>query len=94
MPEPPGRFVDAKPGTARLVNGLSQAAKRLVERRPGHRVVSLYLDLDPERFATPSARSSQIRSLIDEATRNVESADHLDQAERVAVRSDVRRVDD
>lgn len=94
MPEPPGRFVDAKPGTARLVNGLSQAAKRLVERRPGHRVVSLYLDLDPERFATPSARSSQIRSLIDEATRNVESADQLDHAERVAVRSDVRRVDD
>jgi peptide chain release factor subunit 1 len=76
------------------VNGLSQAAKRLVERRPGHRVVSLYLDLDPERFAAPSARSSQIRSLIDEAARNLDSTAQLDHRERVAIRSDLRRLDD
>ena len=56
--------------------------------------MSLYLDLDPERFATPPARASQIRSLIDEAARNVDSSEQLDHAERVAVRSDLRRVDD
>jgi len=32
-------------------------AKRLIEHATGHRVISLYLDLDPERFATPPARA-------------------------------------
>jgi peptide chain release factor subunit 1 len=75
------------------VNGVVQAARRLVEHRSGHRVVSLYLDLDPERFATPPARASEIRSLIDEATRVVDGTEDLDHEERVALRSDVERID-
>jgi hypothetical protein len=46
------------------------AARGVLERaHDGHIVTSLYLDLDPERFATPSARASQIRSLLDEGRR-------------------------
>ena len=62
------------------------AARSLVEQHPAHRVVSLYLDLDPERFATPRARTSQIHSLLDGATREVEDDDTLDHEELVALR--------
>jgi peptide chain release factor subunit 1 len=75
------------------VNRVPQAAKRLAEHRPGHRVISLYLDLDPERFATAPARASQIRSLIDEAARTLDGSGDLDHEERVALRADLRRVD-
>jgi hypothetical protein len=45
-------------------------ARHVLERaHTGHIVTSLYLDLDPERFATPPARASQIRSLLDQARR-------------------------
>ena len=45
-------------------------ARRVLERvHDGQIVTSLYLDLDPARFATPPARASQIRSLLDEARR-------------------------
>ena len=96
MPLSPGR-VSSLPRRVlqALVNGLSQAAKRLVERRPGHRVVSLVprsgsravrgpvgaLVADPlaDRRGDPRTSSPPIS---------------LDHAERVAVRSDLRRVDD
>jgi peptide chain release factor subunit 1 len=68
------------------------AARRLVEHRPSHRVVSLYLDLDPERFATPPARASQIRSLVDEASRAVERGTALDHEEKLALREDLDRI--
>jgi len=55
-------------------------------------VISLYLDLDPERFATAPARASQVRSLLDEAARGVEHEDSLDHEERVALREDLQRV--
>jgi peptide subunit release factor 1 (eRF1) len=55
-------------------------------------VVSLYLDLDPERFATPPARASQIRSLVDGAAREVERDDSLGHDERVALREDLQRI--
>jgi hypothetical protein len=74
---------------------VEQLAKRLVERRPRHRVVSLYLDLDPsEQFATPRARESQIHSLIDGAAREVDADDTLDHENRVAVREDLGRLRD
>ena len=69
-----------------------QDARRLVQHRGGHRVVSLYLDLDPERFATPPARASQISSLIDEAAREVERDDDLRHEERIALREDLQRI--
>jgi peptide chain release factor subunit 1 len=75
------------------VNSGIPEVRRLVELRGAHRVVSLYLDLDPERFATPPARASQIRSLIDEATRDVERMQGLGHDEKVALRADLARID-
>jgi peptide chain release factor subunit 1 len=71
-----------------------EAARRLVEERPGSPVISLYLDLDPERFATAPARASQIRSLIDEGEREVQHQGSLGHAERAQLREDLRRLDD
>jgi peptide chain release factor subunit 1 len=69
------------------------AAKRLLERRPSHRVISIYLNLDPEQFATPQARASQVRSLIDQASRQLEREPGLQHDEKVALRQDVERLD-
>jgi peptide chain release factor subunit 1 len=71
----------------------SQLARRLVQHQNGHRVVSLYLDLDPERFATAPARASQIRSLIDQASRALEGERELGHEDRVALREDLERVE-
>jgi hypothetical protein len=49
-----------------------EQVRRLIEHRGEHQVISLYLDLDPERFATPPARASQIRSLVDEGGRKID----------------------
>lgn len=67
-------------------------ARRLVQHHGDHRVVSVYLDLDPERFATPPARASQIRSLIDRAHRELEGDTGLGHEERVALREDLKRI--
>jgi peptide subunit release factor 1 (eRF1) len=72
-----------------------QTARRLVSHRGGHPVLSVYLDLDPERFATPPARASQIRSLLDEAGREVdERREDLSHDEKTALREDLERVRD
>lgn len=68
-------------------------ARRLIEHRTGHPVISLYLDLDPQRFATAPARSAQIRSLIDQAARELDATNGLSHDERVTLRADLRRVD-
>jgi peptide chain release factor subunit 1 len=68
------------------------SARRLISRHPAHPVVSLYLDLDPERFATAPARSSQINSLVDEAHREVEADEKLDHEDRQALREDLDRI--
>jgi peptide chain release factor subunit 1 len=57
----------------------------------GERVLSVYFNLDPERFATPPARASQFRSLIDEARRRIETGQRPhDQLEQL--RADLDRV--
>jgi peptide subunit release factor 1 (eRF1) len=60
-------------------------------RADGERVLSVYFNLDPERFATPPARASQLRSLVDEAGRRIETGgrphDELEQ-----LRADLERV--
>jgi peptide subunit release factor 1 (eRF1) len=71
-----------------------EAARRLVDQRPGHRVISLYLDLDPERFATAPARASQVRSLVDEAAKRIDAARDLQHDDLVALREDLERVKD
>jgi peptide chain release factor subunit 1 len=69
-----------------------QAARRLVQQQTTHRVLSLYLDLDPERFATAPARASQITSLVDEASRRIDADDSLEHDELVALREDLVRL--
>jgi peptide subunit release factor 1 (eRF1) len=78
------------------VNSVVQAeevARRLIERRPAHRVITLYLDLDPEEFAIAPARASEIRSLLDRAERGVNRDGQLGHEDRVALREDIERID-
>ena len=72
----------------------AESARRLIEHRTGHPIISLYLDLDPEHFATPPARSAQIRSLIDQASRQLDGADGLSHEDLVTLRADLQRIDD
>jgi peptide chain release factor subunit 1 len=66
---------------------------RLAELRPARgKVLSLYLNLDPSEFATPQARSTAIRSLLDEAERQVQDAKELQRDDRLALREDLKRV--
>jgi peptide chain release factor subunit 1 len=55
-------------------------------------VLSAYLDLDPQRFATAGARESEVRSLIDSGRRQIESAD-LGHEDREQLRGDLERVE-
>ncbi len=60
--------------------------RRLAEiRLDAPLVLSLYLDLDPSEFATPSARATAVRSLLDEAERRVRDQDGLAHAERAGL---------
>ncbi len=61
-------------------------------RADGPVVLSAYLDLDPQRFATPAARETEARSLIDSGHRQIEAAE-LDHEEREQVRTDLKRVE-
>jgi peptide subunit release factor 1 (eRF1) len=61
-------------------------------RVPGHRVMSLYLNLDPSTFATSSARSHAITALIDEARKELER-EHVSHEDRVELRSDLERAE-
>ena len=68
-------------------------ARQLVAYRGHEPVLSLYLDLDPELFATPTARSSQIRSLLDTAAKEIESDNHdLNHEQRIGLRADLQRI--
>ncbi len=71
----------------------TQAARRLVGVQTAHPVVSCYLDLDPERFATPPARATQIRSLLDEARREVEQGPGRSHQDLQALRADLERIE-
>ena len=77
-----------------MSSAAGESARRLIGLRTGHPIISLYLDLDPERFATPPARSAQIRSLIDQASRKLDGADGLSHEDLVTLRADVQRIDD
>jgi peptide subunit release factor 1 (eRF1) len=60
-------------------------------RADGERVLSVYFNLDPERFATPPARASQLRSLVDDARRRIESRPRS-HSELEQLRADLERV--
>jgi len=70
--------------------------RRLAEARVGDaKVLSLYLNLDPREFATPAARSTEVRSLLDRAGRLVrEESEHLTHEQKESLRSDLERVAD
>jgi peptide chain release factor subunit 1 len=57
---------DLTPETLRRLAGL---------RAEQNTVLSLYLNLDPERFATPRARKSEIDSVLDGAHREIEAGE-------------------
>jgi peptide chain release factor subunit 1 len=65
--------------------------RRLSELRADRPVVlSLYLDLDHEQFATPPARESAVRSLVDEAGKRIDSPD-VDREDRKVLRAGLDR---
>ena len=67
--------------------------RQLAELRPEQgRVLSVYMDLDPSEFATPSARTSLITSLVTDARHRVDELDDLSHDERQALRADVETV--
>jgi peptide chain release factor subunit 1 len=55
-------------------------------------VLSLYLNLDPSQFATPPARKTSVRSLIDEAERRVRERNGLSHDDRMALQASLERV--
>ncbi|HWE12408.1 MAG TPA: Vms1/Ankzf1 family peptidyl-tRNA hydrolase [Solirubrobacteraceae bacterium] len=68
-------------------------ARRMLERSGEHPVVSLYFDLEPDRFGTAPARATQLRSLLDEATRASRSDPSLGHDDRKAVEEDLGRLE-
>jgi peptide chain release factor subunit 1 len=66
--------------------------RRLAELRLDRPVVlSLYLDLDPSEFATPPARATAVRSLLDEAERRVRERNNLSHEDRMDLEATLRR---
>jgi peptide subunit release factor 1 (eRF1) len=59
-------------------------------RAPQSTVLSLYLNLDPERFATARARTSEIDSLLDGAHREIEAGERP-HSELMALRAALER---
>src|SRR5918999_328056 len=73
----------------------SDLLRRLADTRPdGARVLSLFLNLDPSEFATPPARATEARSLIDQAERQLRDAGDLGHDEKKALRQDIERARD
>jgi peptide chain release factor subunit 1 len=59
----------------------------------GAKVLSLFLNLDPREFATPPARSTEVRSLLDRAGRLVQKeGDRLSHDQKESLRGDLERV--
>jgi peptide chain release factor subunit 1 len=54
-------------------------------------VLSLYLNLDPSQFATPPARKTSVRSLLDEADRRLRDANGLSHDDKMALRASLER---
>src|SRR4051812_43157363 len=71
--------------------------RELADLKPDNaRVLSLFLNLAPTEFASPAARGSEVRSLIDQANRLVKElkeTDGLQHEQLVALREDIERAD-
>ena len=57
-------------------------------------VLSLYLNLDPSQFATPPARKTSVRSLIDEAERRLRERNGLSHEDKRALQASLERASD
>jgi peptide subunit release factor 1 (eRF1) len=78
-----------------LANDITrERLRRLAEARVGDaKVLSLFLNLDPREFATPPARSTEVRSVLDRAGRLVrEESEHLTHEQKESLRADLERV--
>src|SRR5690348_648039 len=72
----------------------SAGLRQLAEIRADEPIVlSAYLNLDPQRFATAGARESEVRSLIDSGHRQIESLE-LEHDHRQQLRGDLKRVEE
>ena len=67
------------------------AIRELAERRFEHPLISLFLDLDPTRFATGAARATEINSLLDQAQQQLH-AHSLEHQDRMALEQDIKRI--
>ncbi|HEV7846083.1 MAG TPA: Vms1/Ankzf1 family peptidyl-tRNA hydrolase [Thermoleophilaceae bacterium] len=66
--------------------------RRLAELRVDRPVIlSLYLNLDPSEFATPPARKTSVRSLVDEADRRLRERQDLSHEDRMGLRASLDR---
>jgi hypothetical protein len=54
-------------------------------------VLSLYLNLDPSQFATPPARKTAVRSLVDEAERRVRQGNGLEHDDQKGLEASLQR---
>jgi hypothetical protein len=54
-------------------------------------VLSLYLNLDPSQFATPPARKTAVRSLVDEAERRLREGNGLSHDDKTALQASLER---
>ena len=54
-------------------------------------VLSLYLNLDPSQFATPPARKTAVRSLVDEAERRLREGNGLSREDKLALQASLQR---
>jgi peptide chain release factor subunit 1 len=61
-------------------------------RAPEAKVLSLFLNLDPREFATPPARDTAVRSLLDRAARLVREDDSLGHTAKTSLQADLERV--
>jgi peptide chain release factor subunit 1 len=69
-----------------------QRLRELAALRPNpHKVLSLYLNLDPREFPTPRQRSSELQSLLDTVERELRE-DSLTHEQRTELKQDIERV--
>ena len=75
------------------MSGVHATARRLLEWSGEHPVLSVYVDLDQAASSAPSARTEQLRSLIEQARREIDQTDVAGSAdERMALRRDLEQV--
>jgi peptide subunit release factor 1 (eRF1) len=69
-----------------------QRLRELATLRPdGHKVLSLYVNLDPSEFPTPHDRDVEINALLDEIERGLK-ADGLNHAQKEELKRDIARL--